>query len=115
MCSALANEHVATKTETGSAETERPLPWKNEVSTAPCSCHALMSRFFFPLFFFKEGKRKAVGQHRESDKEYCLKQDRKGEGGSWRRVERGGGVSERQNGGSCVFGVAQIKLSRWFP
>lgn len=37
MCSELAKEHVATKTEMGSAETERPLPWKNEVTLLPAA------------------------------------------------------------------------------
>lgn len=37
MCSVLANEHVATKTVMGSAETERRLPWKNEVTLLPAA------------------------------------------------------------------------------
>lgn len=41
-----------------------------------------------------------MGQHKESDKEYCLKQDRKGEAGG--RFGGLGRVSEGRNGGSCV-------------
>jgi len=37
MCTALAKEHVATKIETGYAETEGALPWKNEVTLLPAA------------------------------------------------------------------------------
>lgn len=68
----------------------------------PCINEWVFFPHFLSFFFLKEGKRRAMGQHRESDKEYRLKQDRKGEGGSWRQVWRGG-LGGRTEVGVCVW------------
>ena len=89
--------------------------WSN---TAPCSCHALMSRIFLRERE-KEEKLQWSRKDKVLERRWMLRCE---EGGrkKWAEGEfegrrKGRARDRKEDYVSCMFGVAQIELARWFP